>query len=176
MKARRCACLRDAPGLAAGAAKTGGVQACRGFAGRTCPGQDSSTSTARVLAGPAPAVSATARATRGAVAAAMRRACPDFRQALWPELLAGLRGLRASRLPGLGGLGGFGRAPGPVPDFGNGPAATAGVRGAGPAIGPHAAAQRVPRANARNRRVQAPRQRERVQNFARRQRHRSRQA
>ena len=44
---------------------------------------------------------------------------------------------------------------------------------AGPAIGPHAAAQRMPRANARNRRVQAPRQRARVQNFARRQRHRS---
>ena len=86
-RARRCAYRQDAPNLAAGAAKTGGVRVCRGSAGRTGLGQDSSTSIERGRGEFAPVASATVRAIREAAAAAMWRACPD----LWKVLREVLR-------------------------------------------------------------------------------------
>ena len=89
-RAKRCACQQDAPNLAAGAAKTGGVRVCRGSAGRTGLGQDSSTSIERGRGEFAPVASATVRAIREAAAAAMWRACPDLwkvlREVLWKLL------------------------------------------------------------------------------------------
>ena len=90
-RARRCACLQDAPDLATNAAKTGGVQVCRGSVVRTGLGQDSSMSTVRGRGGFVPAVSAKVRATHGVAAAAMRRACPCLRHVLLRGLLHQLR-------------------------------------------------------------------------------------
>ena len=178
-RARKCACQQDAPSLAASAAKTGVVQVCRGSGVRTGLGQDSSMSTALGRGGFVPAASATARATHGAAAAAMRRAClclPNVPLHVLPYVLPHVLQHQLRSRPQFDwrfavgqGLPGFDwQGPAPRLRSAVGSAARAGVREAGLfVIGPYVIGQRDFELPAR----EAHCQRAHAQNPAARQRH-----